>query len=72
MSTWPWASLVWWIPGGLAGLLGVFFLLRGFLRERGRWSIRIRGDAHEALLDFDKEKYWAGQLVYPLSDVLVE
>jgi hypothetical protein len=34
------------------------------------WTIRIRGDAEASLREFDCEKYWAGQIDYPLKDVL--
>lgn len=33
----------------------------------GRWELRLVGDAHEALLDFDHDEYWQGTLVIPLA-----
>jgi hypothetical protein len=38
--------------------------------DLSRWSVRIRGVAAEALRDFRRERYWAGEYTAPLTEFL--
>lgn len=38
--------------------------------ERKRWKIRVRGDGVASLRDWDRDRYWAGEMSFPMDSVI--
>ena len=59
----------WWLP---VPIEGDFAALASADRSDPLWSVRISGDGELALRDFDRNSYWSGTIVVPLSALTFE